>query len=519
MALKMSMKGRLLALAGLAVLAVAMVGALAVGSNRVNQQAMVLLFDRDTQSLVRLQRMENLLLEVRFRAAGVLLEQLPVQGSVNHLKEVRKELASVWQAFAPDGASMFVAGEGQAAFAQLRERWDTVDQTLGKLEAGYDRKDNAVLTAVLEEEWPLMHKAAVKPLQALIPLTQATAADAYAQAQAQSERLLQAGLFGGIACLLVLVATAAWTIRSLLAPLAGVEAAMRHIADGDLSTALPPPRHDELGRMLEALAAMQRQLRELVGQVRRSTDSISTASSEIATGTLDLSNRTEQAASNLQQTAAAVSQLTGAVKSSADAAQQAGRLAETAAQVAQRGGAVVSEVVATMDDINASSKKISDIIAVIDGIAFQTNILALNAAVEAARAGEQGRGFAVVASEVRALAGRSAQAAREIKALIGASVDKVEGGSRLVADAGQTMEEIVSSVRRVCDIINEISAASSEQSEGIGQVDGAVSRLDQMTQQNAALVEESAAAADSLKDQAAMLAGVIGRFRLAPAAA
>ena len=220
------------------------------------------------------------------------LEQLPVQGSVNHLKEVRQELGGVWQALVPSAQTLFVAGEGQAAFAQLRERWGVVDETLAKLEGGYVRKDNAALTAVLEEDWPVMHKAAVKPLQSLIPLTQAAAGEAYAEAKVQSERMLQGGLLGGVACLLVLVATAAWTIRSLLSPLAGVESAMRHIAEGDLSTPLPAPRQDELGRMLEALSAMQRQLRELVGQVRTSTDSISTASTEIATGTLDLSNRT-----------------------------------------------------------------------------------------------------------------------------------------------------------------------------------------------------------------------------------
>jgi methyl-accepting chemotaxis protein len=207
-------------------------------------------------------------------------------------------------------------------------------------------------------------------------------------------------------------------------------------------------------------------------------------------------------------------QLTGTVKQSADSARQANQLASSAAEVAARGGVVVSQVVATMEDINASSKKIADIIGVIDGIAFQTNILALNAAVEAARAGEQGRGFAVVASEVRSLAQRSAEAAKEIKGLIGASVEKVEGGSRLVADAGQTMKEIVGSVQRVSDIIGEITAAASEQSEGIGQVNGAVTQLDQMTQQNAALVEESAAAAESLKEQAVRLAEVVDTFRL-----
>jgi methyl-accepting chemotaxis protein len=252
----------------------------------------------------------------------------------------------------------------------------------------------------------------------------------------------------------------------------------------------------------------------MVGQVRSSTDNISTASTEIATGNLDLSQRTEQTASNLQQAASSMEQLTGTVKQSADSARQANQLASSAAEVAARGRAVVTQVVSTMDEINASSKKISDIIGVIDGIAFQTNILALNAAVEAARAGEQGRGFAVVASEVRSLAQRSADAAKEIKTLIGASVEKVDSGSRLVADAGQSMKDIVSSVQRVTDIIGEITAASTEQSDGIGQVNGSVVQLDKMTQQNAALVEESAAAAESLKDQAQRLATVVAAFRL-----
>ena len=240
------------------------------------------------------------------------------------------------------------------------------------------------------------------------------------------------------------------------------------------------------------------------------------SSSEVATGNADLSQRTEHTASNLQQTASSIEQLSGTVRQSADAASTANQLAASAATVARRGGEVVSQVVSTMDEINTSSKKIADIIGVIDGIAFQTNILALNAAVEAARAGEQGRGFAVVASEVRGLAKRSGDAAREIKSLIGASVEKVESGSRLVADAGSTMNEIVASVQRVSDMIGDITAASNEQSQGIGQVNTAVTQLDRMTQQNAALVEQSAAAAESLKQQATRLNEVVGAFRLQP---
>ena len=318
----------------------------------------------------------------------------------------------------------------------------------------------------------------------------------------------------GAAALVLGIGSAFVITRSVAKPLAHAVATAQRIAQKDLSQPLDSSRRDELGDLLRALGQMQAALHQMVGQVRSSTDSISTASAEIATGNQDLSTRTETTAANLQQAASAMEQLTGTVKQSADSARQANQLAASAAAVAARGGEVVSRVVSTMDDINASSKKIADIIGVIDGIAFQTNILALNAAVEAARAGEQGRGFAVVAGEVRSLAQRSAEAAKEIKALIGASVDKVDSGSKLVADAGSTMQEIVGSVQRVTDIIGEITAAASEQSDGIGQVNGSVAQLDQMTQQNAALVEQGAAAAQSLQEQASRLAEVVRTFRL-----
>ena len=287
---------------------------------------------------------------------------------------------------------------------------------------------------------------------------------------------------------------------------------MKALARGELGARVPAA---SAGSLVDGLGKMVEAMRSTVTQVHRSSDSISTASAEIATGNHDLSVRTEETASQLQQAASSMVQLTGTVNQSADSARQANQLAASAAEVAQRGGQVISEVVTTMEQINDSSKKIADIIGVIDGIAFQTNILALNAAVEAARAGEQGRGFAVVASEVRSLAQRSAGAAKEIKGLIGSSVERVDQGSRLVGNAGSTMSEIVASVQRVSDIINEITAAASEQSDGIVQINKAVAQLDQMTQQNAALVEESAAAAESLKDQAASLSHAVSTFKMA----
>ncbi|PTT93229.1 methyl-accepting chemotaxis protein, partial [Pelomonas sp. HMWF004] len=286
------------------------------------------------------------------------------------------------------------------------------------------------------------------------------------------------------------------------------------VAAGDLTQRASPVGQDELAGLMRALNGMCDQLGRTVGEVMQVADSIRTASAEIASGNQDLSGRTEQTASSLQVTTSSMVQLTGIVRQSADNAQTANQLATSAATVAHRGGSVVQQVVDTMNDISTSSKRIADIIGVIDDIAFQTNILALNAAVEAARAGEQGRGFAVVASEVRSLAGRSATAAKEIKTLIGASVERVESGARLVKDAGSTMGEIVGAVQRVTDIMGEISTSTSAQSRGIDEVNQTVNRVDGMTQQNASLVEQSAAAAESLREQAQRLAQVVSQFRL-----
>ncbi|PIG00345.1 methyl-accepting chemotaxis protein [Comamonas sp. 26] len=303
-------------------------------------------------------------------------------------------------------------------------------------------------------------------------------------------------------------------MRSITQPLMKAVELADAIADADLSVTTDHQRDDELGHLHRSLNAMAARLRTVVGQVRSGVESVSSVSGQIATGNQDLSARTEQTAANLEETAASMEELTATVTQSADTARQANQLASTAAQAAEQGGQVVQRVVQSMGQITDSSRKISDIIGVIDSIAFQTNILALNAAVEAARAGEQGRGFAVVASEVRALAKRSADAAKEIKQLITTSVDNVRSGSQQVELAGKSMNEIVASVRRVSDLIGEITASSTEQRDGINQVNQAVTNLDQMTQQNAALVEESSAAALSMQEQSRRLSDVVSVFKL-----
>ena len=372
---------------------------------------------------------------------------------------------------------------------------------------------DAASKLMLAETLPTLD-ALLDAIKGLLAQHKTMAEQAAAVVKADIALTRQVLIAAGAAALVAGIVLSRLITRSITAPLLRAVDIADTVATGDLTSRIEDSGADETGDLLRSLRKMNDSLQDIVVEVRIGTETMSTASSQIASGNLDLSARTEQQASSLEETASSLEELTSTVKQNGDNARQASQLAAAASDVAVKGGSVVSEVVETMGSINASARKIVDIIGVIDGIAFQTNILALNAAVEAARAGEQGRGFAVVASEVRSLAQRSAAAAKEIKTLIGDSVEKVENGSRLVQQAGSTMVEIVASVQRVTNIMGEITVASNEQEAGIDQINRAMSEMDTVTQQNAALVEEAAAAAGSLHDQADALAQVVSVFKV-----
>jgi methyl-accepting chemotaxis protein len=391
----------------------------------------------------------------------------------------------------------------------------------GKYVASFGRVGKLVRDGQREQAAALMKSETLPLLDALqVPINDLTAlqkqlveaSSAEIKQDIRTARSLMIAL--GLAAAAAAALLAYWITRSITVPLNDAVRIAQAVAGGDLTSVISVNSTDETGNLLQALKEMNASLVNIVSQVRGGTDMIATASSQIAGGNLDLSSRTEQQASSLEETASSMEELTSTVRQNADNAYQANSLSDAASKAASDGGSVVSQVVRTMGEINESSRQISDIISVIDGIAFQTNILALNAAVEAARAGEQGRGFAVVASEVRNLAQRSASAAKEIKQLITISVDRVSEGQRLVDRAGATMETVVASVQRVTDVITEISTASSEQSGGIEQINQAIMQMETVTQQNASLVEEAAAAAASLQDQAAALAHVVSAFKI-----
>ena len=394
---------------------------------------------------------------------------------------------------------------------EARKTWLAARDQVSALKAA---GDNAGARDLVQNQFTTITEAYIRATELLVD---GEVANVQENAQAVSDMFKQLYLLGAVLLAVIMVAASfiSWNLsHSISRGIETTRLAAQRIGAGDLSHVLPTSGKDEIGQLLQSLSAMQDNLSQVVSNVRQGSESVSTASAEIASGNHDLSARTESQASALEQTAASMEELSSTVQQNAESARQANQLAQSASSVAVRGGEVVAQVVDTMKHINDSSKRIFDIISVIDGIAFQTNILALNAAVEAARAGEQGRGFAVVASEVRSLAGRSAEAAKEIKSLIGASVERVEHGNVLVEQAGITMTEVVGSIRRVTDLMGEISAASNEQSAGVSQVGEAVMQMDQVTQQNAALVEEMAAAASSLQTQAQDLVGAVAVFKL-----
>ncbi|WP_271468865.1 methyl-accepting chemotaxis protein [Acidovorax sp. GBBC 3334] len=436
--------------------------------------------------------------------------------------------ASLSERFAQEAAA------SSTQSADLLKRIDAMSQTgqekalmadIQKIRTSYLASRDALYKAKREgrlddaqrlfaQEFQPLTEQYLKTVQQLLDLQRAHIDGALAHVESGYGETRTAVVAATVLALLLGAGVGWWITRSISRPLGEAVRVARAVADNDLTSTITVHGRDETGQMLDALRQMNDNLAQVTGRVRNGADSIAVAAREIDAGNQDLSSRTEHQASALQQTAASIEQLTSAVRQNADSARQANQLAAHASQVAGEGGQVVAGVVQTMGAIDASSRRIADIIGVIDGIAFQTNILALNAAVEAARAGEQGRGFAVVAGEVRALAGRSAEAAKDIKTLIGDSVAKVDEGSQQVAQAGRTMETVVDSIRRVADIMGEISAASEEQSSGIAQVSQAIGQMDQVTQQNAALVEEAAAATGALKSQAALLAEVVSAFRL-----
>ncbi|HSV54604.1 MAG TPA: methyl-accepting chemotaxis protein, partial [Burkholderiaceae bacterium] len=429
---------------------------------------------------------------------------------IKAINDARQNIQKEWKNYT---ATHLVAKEKQLVeqAAPLMKRGDDAAVALQELMRKADVEGLREFAA--KSMYPAVEPVA-GVIDQLITVQLEVAASEYQQSQANFVTML----WRSVAVLVVTFGLALWGAAVLISAITrNLNQAVKvaeTVASGDLTSHIEVASQDETGKLLEALKTMNTSLVDIVGRVRDSSESIATGSSEIAMGNADLSQRTEEQAANLEETAASMEELTATVKQNADTAVQATQLAGAASTTAAQGGMAMQQVIKTMGDISASSRKISDIIGVIDGIAFQTNILALNAAVEAARAGEQGRGFAVVASEVRSLAGRSAEAAKEIKQLIGESVQKVDDGSRLVTDAGKTMEDIVMQVKRVADLIGEISSASGEQTAGISQVGDAVQQLDQVTQQNAALVEQGAAAADSLSHQAAELAKIVSLFKL-----
>lgn len=431
--------------------------------------------------------------------------------AMDEIDKTKVEVNKVWEEY----AATFLTPEEKvfaAKFVSARKQF--VEQGLNKAQEALRAQNIPLATELLQGKMELLFQEVNAPMTDLIKLQLRVGKQEYVASQTKYSTVRMMSIAMVLIGLVAGVVVGVWLVRGISGSLNYAVEIAQGIASGDLTQTIEVDSDNETGQLLSALKEMNASLVNTVSEVRTSTDTIATASSQIAAGNLDLSSRTEEQAASLEETASSMEELTSTVKQNAENAKQANQMVVSASDHAVKGGLVVAQMVDTMGSIKESSRKIVDIIGVIDGIAFQTNILALNAAVEAARAGEQGRGFAVVASEVRSLAQRSAAAAKEIKELIGDSVEKVDAGGRLVNETGESMNKIVTAVKQVTDIMSEIAAASAEQSSGIEQVNIAITQMDEVTQQNAALVEEAAAASSSMQDQAANLASTVAVFKL-----
>ncbi|MDQ7970052.1 MAG: methyl-accepting chemotaxis protein [Oxalicibacterium faecigallinarum] len=508
-----SIKARLVLTMGFMAVMLTVGGAMGVLGLQETNNSLKNVFTNQMPSVDAIQTMMMRLAQARARLSQVAMrpDAPDAEAALARAEVLYKESQTAWQKYLDLPAN---AEEKKLADAVAVDRKAYLAEAETNLIPALRAKRASEAEDILLVKVTSLYQSLVKSSTALADYQQKLASETYAESQSMYSMFRIVAIGGVLFGLFAVAISAVFLIRAINQPLQEMLGHFDAIANGDLTTKIESKSKNEMGMLMSGLQKMQQRLKETVARVREGSISIGTATTQIAAGNLDLSSRTEQQAASLEETASSMEELTSTVKQNADNARQANQLAVSASAVAQRGGTVVAEVVDTMGSIDASARKIVDIIGVIDGIAFQTNILALNAAVEAARAGEQGRGFAVVAAEVRSLAQRSAAAAKEIKNLIDDSVNKVDEGSKLVASAGTTMKEVVDSVRHVTDIMGEILAASQEQSSGIEQVNTAISQMDQVTQQNAALVEEAAAAAASLKEQAANLTAAVSIFKV-----
>jgi len=508
----LSIRARLIAVLGFLCIEVLVGAFIGIISLSLSNEAMRSIYDEQLVPTGELDKIVRLIQENHLQISKAISgDQALIDAKLAEIDANEKKIDEYWATYmkvkkSPEEAKL------AAEFVANRKKF--TDEALKPAMTALRNYESFTAIEVLHGAVTDLAKPLAASIDALIKMQLNNAHQKFERSQATYLMVRNSCIAAVAAGLLLAVLVGIWLVRAICRPLEKAVEVAGSVAAGDLTQEIVVESNDETGRLMRALRDMNISLGKIVSQVRSGTDAIATASAEIAAGNQDLSSRTEQQASSLEETASSMEELTSTVRQNADNARQANQLAQSASEVATKGGEVVEKVVDTMGSINESSKKIVDIISVIDGIAFQTNILALNAAVEAARAGEQGRGFAVVASEVRSLAQRSAAAAKEIKLLIDNSVDKVDAGARLVNEAGSTMKEIVDSIRRVTDIMGEITAASQEQTSGIEQVNQAITQMDQVTQQNAALVEQAAASAEAMQDQARGLLEAVSVFRI-----